>query len=153
MISTFVVRCLDSFYIWYFKPLASFCGCAGRFVSYLVENPEDRFSRDVAYLIMSSKLRNAYSKRSRAFHHYMSYVMRKPVFGVFDQVRLKPACSASEASYSHEILDLASIGIILSRQRTTKAQISLRGCEQQRRRSACADGFSHDVAHIATRIN
>ena len=27
-----------------------------------------------------------------------SHVMRKPVFGVFDQVRLKPACAATEAS-------------------------------------------------------
>ena len=29
-------------------------------------------------------------------------VTRKPVFGVFDQVRLKLACSAAEASKSHE---------------------------------------------------
>ena len=28
---------------------------------------------------------------------HMSLVMRKPVFGVFDQVRLKPVCSATEA--------------------------------------------------------
>ena len=32
--------------------LASFCGCAGRFESYLVENPEDRFSRDEAHIRM-----------------------------------------------------------------------------------------------------
>ena len=32
-----------------FKPLASRCGCAGRFESYLVANPENRFSRDEAY--------------------------------------------------------------------------------------------------------
>ena len=54
MISTFVIRCLDSitssFYIWNFKPLASFCSWAGRFESYLVTNPEDRFSRDVAQI-------------------------------------------------------------------------------------------------------
>ena len=37
-------------YIQNSKPLASFCGCAGRFVSYLVENPEDRFSRDEAHI-------------------------------------------------------------------------------------------------------
>ena len=43
----------------------------------------------------------------------MSHVMRKPVFGVCDQVRLKPACSATETSKSLEILDLTSIGIIL----------------------------------------
>ena len=33
-----------------FKPLLSFCGCADRFVSYLVANPEDRFSRDEAQI-------------------------------------------------------------------------------------------------------
>ena len=38
----------------------------------------------------------------------MSLVTRNLVFGIFDQVRLKPACSASEATYSLEILDLAS---------------------------------------------
>ena len=37
----------------------------------------------------------------------LSHVTRKPVFGVFDQVRLALA--------SLEILDLASIGIILSK--------------------------------------
>ena len=58
----------------------------------------------------------------------MSLVTRKPVFGIFDQVRLKPACSASEASYSLEISDIETRGIILSRQRTTKALIRLRGC-------------------------
>ena len=41
---------ISSFYIRNFKPLAGFCGCAGRFVSYLVGNPEDRFSRDVAQI-------------------------------------------------------------------------------------------------------
>ena len=57
LISTFVVRCLDSiissFCIWYFKPLASFCGCTGQFESYLVENAEDRFSRDEAHFTAS----------------------------------------------------------------------------------------------------
>ena len=32
------------------------------------------------------------------FLSYMSHIMRKPVFGIFDQVRLKPACSAHETS-------------------------------------------------------
>ena len=41
---------ISSFFIRNFKPLASFCGCAGRFESYLVENPEDRFSNDEAHL-------------------------------------------------------------------------------------------------------
>ena len=59
---------------------------------------------------------------------YLRPVMRKPVFEVFNQVRLKPAYSATETSKSLEILDLASIGIILSKQRTTKALIRLCGC-------------------------
>ena len=50
----------------------------------------------------------------------MSLVTRKPVFGVCDQARLKPACSATEASLGPKILDLASTGIILSRQRVLK---------------------------------
>ena len=47
----------------------------------------------------------------------MSHVMRKPVFGVYDLVTLKPACSATETSYMKrlETLDVASIAIILSK--------------------------------------
>ena len=33
------------------KPVASLYSCAGQFESYLVANPEDRFSRDEAYII------------------------------------------------------------------------------------------------------
>ena len=56
LISTFVIRSLDNitctsfFYIRNFKPLASLYSCAGRFESYLVANPEDRFSRDEAHM-------------------------------------------------------------------------------------------------------
>ena len=35
----------------------------------------------------------------------MSLVTKKPVFAVFDQVRLKPVCLATETSYSLEILE------------------------------------------------
>ena len=35
-----------------FKTLAGHCGCAGPFESYLVTNPEDRFSREVAHIIL-----------------------------------------------------------------------------------------------------
>ena len=58
----------------------------------------------------------------------MSHVMRKPVFRVCDQVRHKPACSATETSSSLNILDLANICIMLSRQQTSKALIGVRGC-------------------------
>ena len=55
-------------------------------------------------------------------------ITRKSVFGVYDQVRLKPGCSAIETSYSLEISAIASRDIILSRQRTTKALMRLRWC-------------------------
>ena len=56
LISAFFVRCLDSIIPLVsiskiFKPLLSFCACAGRFESYLVENPEYRFSRDEAQIL------------------------------------------------------------------------------------------------------
>ena len=54
--------------------------------------------------------------------------MRKPVFGISDQVRHKVACSASETSSSLEILEIASTGIILSKEPTTKVLIRLRRC-------------------------
>ena len=39
---------VSSFYIRNFKPLASLCGCTGRFVSYLIAN---RFFRDEAHIV------------------------------------------------------------------------------------------------------
>ena len=81
----------------------------------------------------------------------MSPVTRKPVFGVCKQVRHKPACPATKASPSLENLDIASIGIILSKQRTTKALIRLRGCAGDLRLCWSHDSknrFSHDVAQI-----
>ena len=59
---------------------------------------------------------------------YVSHVVRKPVFGVCDQVRLKLLCSATETSYRLEILDIETRGIILPQQWITKVLIRLRGC-------------------------
>ena len=56
---------------------------------------------------------------------HLSLVTRKPVF---DQVRDKQASSASETFYRLEVSDIETRDIILSRQRTTKALIRLRGC-------------------------
>ena len=59
LISEFVVRCLDStsgFFTQNFKPLPSFCSCAGRFESTLVKNTEDRVSRDKVQLIPNFRL-------------------------------------------------------------------------------------------------
>ena len=54
-------------------------------------------------------------------------VASKPVFGVSDKARLKPVSSATETSKSIEILLEASLDMILSSKRITKALISLRG--------------------------
>ena len=81
----------------------------------------------------------------------MSLVTRKPVFGVCDLVRHKPACAATETSKSPEILDLESRDIILSRQRTTKVLIRLHECAGGSAPLLFAYGinrFSHDVAQI-----
>ena len=50
----------------------------------------------------------------------MSHIVKKLSLGVCDQVIIKPACSATEANWSLVTLDIPSIGIILSRQQTTK---------------------------------
>ena len=46
--------------------------------------------------------------------------MRKPVFGVCNQVRFKPACSTAEASKRIETMGIEIRGIIPSRERITK---------------------------------
>ena len=53
----------------------------------------------------------------------MSLLTRKPLFGVFDQVRLKLACAATEASYRLGILEIETRDIILSRQRITSKML------------------------------
>ena len=45
---------------------------------------------------------------------HMSLVVRKPVFGVSDQVRHKPVCTATEDGERLEISDVGSRGIELS---------------------------------------
>ena len=54
---------------------------------------------------------------------YLSFVTRKPVFGVRDQLRFKLACAATEAMQRLEISNIETRGIIPSKQRITKALI------------------------------
>ena len=70
--------------------------------------------------------------------------MRKRVFGSFDQVRLKLACSATEASMRFEILVTETRDITLSRQRTTKALIRLRGYAGW----SAPLLFAYDIRHV-----
>ena len=58
----------------------------------------------------------------------MGLIARKPVFGVSDTVRFKPASSGTETSHEIEIAIETSLGMILSKKRITKALIRLRGC-------------------------
>ena len=69
---------------------------------------------------------------------------RKPVFRVSDQVRLKLACSATEASMRLEILVTETWDITLSRQETTKALIRLRGCAGW----SAPLLFAYDIRHV-----
>ena len=52
--------------------------------------------------------------------------MKKPVFGVCNQLRLKPGCAATETSLSLNIAHKETRDTILSKQQTTKALIRLR---------------------------
>ena len=65
--------------------------------------------------------------RQLDLRNYMGLNATKPVFGVSDKVRLKPVSSATENSKKIEISLVASLDMILSKQRITKALISLRG--------------------------
>ena len=76
---------------------------------------------------------------------------KKTCLRACDQLRLKPDCSATATSYSLEVSAIVSRGIILSRQRTTKALIRLLGCAGWSAPLLFAygiKGFSHDVAHL-----
>ena len=58
LISAFVVHCLDSIIsldsIAEISRLASFCGCAGRFVSGLVKTPKDTICHVLAHVFLAS---------------------------------------------------------------------------------------------------
>ena len=56
----------------------------------------------------------SFNGREDEVYNYMSLVVRKPVFEVSDQVRHKPACTATEDGERLEISDLDRRGIVLS---------------------------------------
>ena len=82
----------------------------------------------------------------------MGLAATKPVFGVSDKGRLKPVSSATETSYKIGILLVASLDMILSNTRITKALIRLRGCAGLSVPLLFAnfeDRFSHIEAHMS----
>ena len=59
----------------------------------------------------------------------MGLVARKPVVGVSDKMRLKPVSTATETSLKIEISLVASLDMVLSQKRITKALIRLRDAQ------------------------
>ena len=57
--------------------------------------------------------------------YYLGIDARKPVFGIPDQVRLKPVYSPTETSWNIQILLVASLDMILSNKQITKVLIRL----------------------------
>ena len=85
----------------------------------------------------------------------MGLVVRKPVLGVSDKAILKSDSSATVTSLTIEISLVASLDIVLSNKRITKALISLRGCAGWPAPllfSNAKDRFSRVEAHIAISI-
>ena len=59
----------------------------------------------------------------------MGRVARKPVVGVSDKMRLKPVSTATETSLKIKISLVASLDMVLSQKRLTKALIRLRDAQ------------------------
>ena len=89
LIIIFVVRCLDSIIL----PLSIFENSSLYLASDWFEST--LIANTVAHLRFCCE--HVFSMFCCVPFH-MSHVTRKPVFGVCDQVRLKPACSADETS-------------------------------------------------------
>ena len=91
-------------------PLAIFCGCTARVVWDQVKKPRDRFSHNEAQMTGNPRLQEEtppnenhkitsyWKQKNQLFLHQnnLSLILRKPVFGVSDQVRHKPGCTATE---------------------------------------------------------
>ena len=90
----------------------------------------NRFSHDLAHL--------------QVLYYIWATTRQNVSSGVSDQARHKPACAATEASYSLEFSAIESRDIILSKQRTTEALIRLRGCAGW----SAPLLFSYDIRHI-----
>ena len=75
----------------------------------------------------------------------MGLVARKPVFRVSDKVIFKPVSSITEISKKIEISFGASLDIILSKKRITKALISLRRC-------ACVVRNPQKTGHVEAHV-
>ena len=114
LISTFVVRCLDSIIPILAKykilRLASVCSWAGRFESYLVANPEDRFSNGEAQFWTYSSFywKKCQIQKSKSFPRdgclnisgCLNHDMTKPAKWVCAQRRLISAWASAQSDQS-----------------------------------------------------
>ena len=73
------------------------------------------------------KLKNL-SKGVIFYKSFVHSVLLKPVFGVSEKVRFKPACSAIETSKKIETSRVAILDMIISITQIKKALIRLRRC-------------------------
>ena len=95
-----------------FKTLTSLWSWAGWFESYPVANPEDRFSRDVAYIIRLTFNRKftqteccqqiyiyfyVYIWSYGSCSIYLGHVMRKHVYALCEQQRRRSACASAQS--------------------------------------------------------
>ena len=127
-----------SFYMQNLKALASLCS---RFESYLVGNPDDRFSHDVAHTL--------YPKFGLQVQRHMSRDMTKPTKWVCAQRRLRSAWASAQSDQSLCLRSVGSLGPKLS------------SCGQRRLWSDWADALadlglrwahSHIVGFIVSRL-
>ena len=131
LISAFVVRCLDSII-----PLVSISEISSLYLASVAaqaglsltwsQTPSTGFLVTRPILGRNTLVSRIQKYKKRCKLNEPRH--EKPVFGVCDQVRLKPVYSSIETRYSLGISAIASGGIILSKQRTTKVLIRLRGC-------------------------
>ena len=76
----------------------------------------------------ASDIDYAGQKLDRQLRHLMGLNATKPVLGVSDKASFKPVSSATETSSKIEISHVASLHMIFSKKRITKALIRLCGC-------------------------
>ena len=165
LISAFVVRCLDrilslvsilNFAISWFSLASVLISWAGRFESYLVENPKDRFSHDEARIrkeTMKGSPGGATIKdRSPPPAPKWRVVKYEPCHKkTFRPGKAQTVCSATEASKSLQTLVIANTGIVLAKQWITKRLMRLHRCAGWSASLLCAYGinrFSHDEADM-----
>ena len=79
-----------------FKPLAIFCGCSVWFVSNLVGNPEDRFSRHLAQCICR--------REEAVFFIYDHNLLKKEEDDLIDAILYFSPEHVSTSSYYNDIL-------------------------------------------------